>query len=148
MMKKLLILIMILIGGQLCFAQQFPTKNNLNSRSQNSLAYGILEEIEESIANAQISAIYHYLSSQIYLSFLNGVSGYYSSNQAYYVLENFLKEYKVTSFSFDNIKLNTLTPLATGTYYYEHKGNRSEAKMYLTLKLTGKSWQITQIAIN
>jgi len=134
--------------GQQIFAQKDPLRSDLKTSSQNTLAYEILEEIEIGIAKAKLSTLSPHLSSQIYLSFLNGVSGYYSSNQAYYVLENFINEYKVISFKFDSFNFNTITPFAKGTYYYEHKGNRSEAKVYLTMKLIGKTWKITQISIN
>jgi hypothetical protein len=147
-MKIILILSLILILGQQIFAQEYPIKNDLQSNSQNTMAYEILEEIEMGISKTKLSTISQHLSSQIYLSFLNGVSGYYSANQAYYVLENFINEYKVISFKFDSFNFNTITPFAKGTYYYEHKGNRSEAKVYLTMKLTSKSWEITQISIN
>lgn len=147
-MKNIIILILILFLGQQIFAQKYPIKSELRATSQNTMAYETLEEIEMGISKTKLSAISPHLSSHIYLSFLNGVSGYYSSNQAYYVLENFFKEYKVTSFKFDNFNFNTVTPFAKGTYNYEHKGNRSEAKVYLTMKLTGKSWKITQISIN
>ena len=139
---------MIFILGQQIFAQEYPIKSEINSNSQNTVAYEILEEIEMGISKTKLSAISPHLSSHIYISFLNGVSSYYSSNQAYYVLENFFKEYKVTSFKFDSFNFNTITPFAKGTYNYEHKGNRSESKVYLTMKLTGKSWKITQISIN
>ena len=147
-MKKIIILSLILILGQQIFAQEYPIKNDLQPNSQNTMAYEILEEIEMGISKTKLSTISQHLSSQIYLSFLNGVSGYYSANQAYYVLENFINEYKVISFKFDSFNFNTITPFAKGTYYYEHKGNRSEAKVYLTMKLTSKSWEITQISIN
>ena len=147
-MKKIIILILIFILGQQIFAQEYPIKSEINSNSQNTVAYEILEEIEMGISKTHLSAISPQLSSHIYLSFLNGVSGYYSANQAYYVLENFFKEYKVTSFKFDSFNFNTVTPFAKGTYNYENKGNRSEAKVYLTMKLTGESWKITQISIN
>ncbi|MFC2103098.1 DUF4783 domain-containing protein [Bacteroidota bacterium] len=147
-MKNFLMIVLLIIGGQDYFAQKDPLKRNLNSKSQNILANGILDTVELAIANSQPEDISPYLYVQTYLSFLSGVTGYYSSNQAYYILENFFKEYKVASFKFENIKLNTLTPFATGTYYYDFNGNRGEAKVYITLKLTGTTWKITQIDIN
>ena len=147
-MKKIIILILFFILGQQIFTQQYPLNNELQSNSQNTTGYKILEEIEMGISESKLSVISQHLSSQIYLSFLNGVSGYYSSNQAYYVLENFFDKYKVVSFKFSSFNFNTVAPFAKGTYYYEYKGNRSEAKVYLTMKLTGKSWEITQISIN
>ena len=147
-MMKIIILILLLILGQQIFSQEYPIKSDLKSNSQNTMAYEILEEIEMGISKTELSAIYPHLSSQIYLSFINGVSGYYSANQAYYVLEKFINEYKVISFKFDSFNFNTITPFAKGNYNYEYKGNRSEAKVYLTLKLTSKSYKITQISIN
>jgi Domain of unknown function (DUF4783) len=147
-MKKLIILIVFFTGVQQISAQKYPIRNEFRSNSQNSLGYDILNEVEAGISEAKLSEISPYLSSNVYLSFLNGISGYYSSNQAYYILEDFFKEYKATSFKFESINFNTTIPFAKGTYYYEHKGNRSEAKVYLTMKLTGKSWQITQISID
>ncbi len=147
-MKKIIILILFLFFGQLYFPQEYYIKKDLMSNSQNSLVYSVLNDIEKGILKANISDISPYLASHVYLSFLNGISGYYSSNQAYYTLDKFLKEYKVISFSFSKIKIITSNPFAIGTYYYEYRGNRSEARVYLTLKLTSKSWQITQISIN
>ena len=146
-MKKLLSLIIILLSTQVLIAQNNELKQNLNSNSLSSSAYGLLDDIEKGISETETSEISTYLASQVYLSFVNGISGYYSSNQAYYVIEEFLKEYKVISFRFNKFKLNTTAPYAIGTYYYEHKGNRSEAKVYVTLKFTSKSWQITQLSI-
>ena len=146
-MKKLFIAIIFLFAAQIFVAQENQLKQNLNSNSLNSAAVGLLDDIEKGISDTKTSNISPYLSSQVYLSFLNGISGYYSSNQAYYVIEKFLKEYKVISFRFNKLKLNTTAPFAIGTYYYEHKGNRSEAKVFVTLKFTSKYWQITQISI-
>jgi hypothetical protein len=146
-MKKILIPIMILLSTQVFIAQDNQLKHNLNTNSLNSAAHGLLDDFEKGISDTKTSDISPYLASQVYLSFINGISGYYSSNQAYYVIEKFLKEYKVISFIFNKFKLNTTTPFAIGTYYYEHKGNRSEAKVFVTLKFTSKSWQITQISI-
>lgn len=145
---KLIILIVLIIGVQQISAQKYPIKNDFKSNSQNSAGYDILNEVETGISQAELSEISPYLSSNVYLSFLNGISGYYSSNQAYYILEDFFNEYKAISFKFENININTTIPFAKGTYYYEHKGNRLEAKVYLTMKLAGKSWQITQISID
>lgn len=147
-MKILLIIMLFIFGGQHFFAQNDHIKRNLNSKTQNIIANSIIDSIETGIANSLPEAISQYLSDQTYLSLLGGVSGYYSSNQVFYILERFFNEYKVLSFAFENIKLNTLIPFATGTYFYEHKGKRSEAEVYITLKLIGKHWKITQLTIN
>ena len=146
-MKNLLLYIFLscLVIG---FAKANAEHSELDSIAQNSGLDEIITEIEKGFVEGDVSLISPHFSSQLYLSFLNDVSGYYSSNQAYYILEKFFKEYSVISFSFDQVKTDINTPYATGIYYYEQKGNRSEAKVYLSLKYTNKSWEITQISID
>lgn len=147
-MKIVFIILLIIIGGKNHLAQDDQLKRNFHSQSQSKLAGELLDTIEQAIADSHYENISPYLSEQTYLSFLNGVNGYYSSNQAYYILEDFFKEYKVISFNLNEIRLNTLTPFATGICYYDNKGNRDEANIYITLKLTGTTWKITQMTIN
>jgi Domain of unknown function (DUF4783) len=148
MMKKLLIILMILIGGELLLVQGSQVNENSTSDNQDSSAYKILDKIEEGISQSNTTIISSYFSPEIYLSLLSSISGYYTSNQAYYVMEDFFKNYKVTAFKFDKVNLDALTPYAVGTYYFDNKGNRSEAKVYITIKQIGITWQITQISIN
>lgn len=147
-MKKILLFFVILSGFIVG-----NTRGNLveclsDSTTQDVEIYEMIKQIENGFAKSDVSFISPHLGSQVYLSFLNDVSGYYSSNQAYYILEKFLKEYSVITFSFDKIKTDTTTPFATGRYYYEHRGNRAEAKVYLSLKYSNNSWEITQISID
>lgn len=108
----------------------------------------IFREIENGISSGNIGMISKYLSAQTYLNLSNGISGYYSSNQAYYVLEGFLKLYRVTDFSFDNIHTDENNPFATGTYNYLFRGKHETNEVYISLKQIGKRWKITQITIN
>lgn len=104
--------------------------------------------IEDSFREADINKISKYFGQQTYFSLLNGISGYYSSNQAYYVLQDFYNLYKVTAFKFDHIKSDKTTPYATGKYNYDYKGKRGVAQVYISLKKTGNNWIITQLTIN
>ena len=108
----------------------------------------VVKKIQDAIINKDISTLVDHLSSQTYFNLLNGISGYYSSNQAYFVLEDFLKTYRVTSFNFDEINTKNNTPFTTGSYDYDFKGNRNSARIYMQLRNTGKHWRITQITIN
>ena len=108
----------------------------------------VVKKIQGAIVDKDINTIVGHLSSQTYFNLPNGISGYYSSNQAYFVLEDFLKTYRATSFNFDEINSKNNAPFATGTYEYDFKGNRNSARIYLQLRNTGKNWIITQITIN
>ena len=45
-------------------------------------------------------------------------------------------------------KIDQSISSARGEYYFERKGKREVAHLYLTLSKSGSKWQITQISIN
>jgi len=121
---------------------------NSKDFTKHEQAVDAVKKIQDAIVNKDISTLVNHLSPQTYFNLPNGISGYYSSNQAYFVLEDFLKTYRVTSFNFDEINTENNTPFATGNYDYDFKGNRKSARIYMQLRNTGKNWRITQITIN
>ncbi len=127
------------------YSQNFNSNSKTNTQSE---SYRIFTEISSGISSQDVESIARYFSSQTYLSLSNGISGYYSSNQAYYVLEDFFKVYRVTSFRFDNVQTDSNNPYATGEYQFEYRGKRDLAQVYISLKKTGKNWKISQITIN
>ena len=129
-------------------SQDYNINKKLNSESNFHFENVIFQEIENGIVESDVSKIARYFSEKPYLSFSNGVTGYYSSNQAYYVLEDFFNIYKVISFKFDHKKNDDSVSYATGIYYYESNGKRDSAKVYITLSKIGDNWFITQISIN
>ena len=129
-------------GQENNFIQKY--NNQPNFKVENS----IILEIEIGLATGDVSKISRYFGEKPYLSFSSGISGYYSANQAYYVLEDFFKMYKVISFKFENKKIEESLSYATGIYYYERKGKRDSSLVYVTLNKIGKNWFITQISIN
>ncbi len=135
------------------FTAEFYSQDNniskkLNSQSKFHFENVIFQEIENGIVESDVSKIARYFSPKPYLSFSNGVTGYYSSNQAYYILEDFFNIYKVISFKFDHKKNDNSVSYATGIYYYESRGKRDSAQVYITLSKLGDNWFITQISIN
>ena len=130
------------------YSQDYNINKKLNSESNFHFENVIFQEIENGIVESDVSKIARYFSEKPYLSFSNGVTGYYSSNQAYYVLEDFFNIYKVISFKFDYKKNDDPDSYATGIYYYESNGKRDSAKVYITLSKIGDNWFITQISIN
>jgi hypothetical protein len=140
---------LVLIAG-LSDYSVYPQDNKLTSidiGKQNS-AKVVLLDIENSIAKGNINALFKNLSPLTYFSLSNGIRGYYSSNQAYYILEDFFKIYQVISFRFHSLQSEDGNPYATGIYFYQYKGKRESSQVYVSLKNTGKSWKITQITFN
>jgi hypothetical protein len=144
-----LISFILIIGLSVCIihAQNKEIPRSGNNRQGNS-AGSILTEIEGGIAKGNIGAIFKHLSPQTYFSLTNGIRGYFSSNQAYYILVDFFKVYPALSFKFHSIQTENGNPYATGIYLYEFKGKRESAQVFISLKNAGKSWKIIQITFN
>ncbi|QQS34868.1 MAG: DUF4783 domain-containing protein [Ignavibacteriales bacterium] len=144
----LLTILLITSPAQIIFGQgnSLVDKNRLNNQKSESQI--VFDEIQTGISESNVAALSGYFSPQTYLSLSNGVSGYYSSNQAYYVLEEYFKVYQITSFRFNNIRNDETSPYATGVYSYDLKGKRDTARVYISLKKTGNRWKISQITFN
>ncbi|WP_337872665.1 DUF4783 domain-containing protein [Ignavibacterium sp.] len=146
-MKKLLFIFLLITSNQICFSQEsFISKSD--SKTANQILSNVFEDIESSIREGNVTKLSKYLGTQTYFSLSNGVNGYYSLNQAYYILENYFNLYKVTAFKFNQITKDKSNPYATGIFAYDSKGKRSTSKVYISLKKIGDKWNITQLTIN
>ncbi|MDR3609876.1 MAG: DUF4783 domain-containing protein [Ignavibacteriaceae bacterium] len=149
MIKNFYLIFFVLIAGLSDYSvySQDNKLTGIDNGKQNS-AKVVLLDIENSIAKGNINALFKNLSPLTYFSLTNGIRGYYSSNQAYYILEDFFKIYQVISFRFHSLQSEDGNPYATGIYFYQYKGKRESSQVYVSLKNTGKSWKITQITFN
>ena len=123
-------------------------KQNFNSNNKIKTQTLIFNDIETGIMTNDVKKISKHFSPQPYISLINGVNGYYSSNQAYYIIQDFLNSYQAISLKIAESKGDELTSYGKGDYYFERKGKREAARLYLTLSKSGSKWQITQISIN
>jgi len=150
-MKNFYFILFILVTGlsvPLIFAQENKVTNTDNIRQENISVKVILDEIERGISKGNVDELSKHLSPKTYFSLSNGTRGYYSFNQAYYILEDFFKVYQVVSFRYQTVQAVEENPYATGAYVYEFKGKRVSTQVYISLKNTGKNWKITQITFN
>ncbi len=147
-MNKYFYIIICFFFFSVSYPQTSDTTKRTETKKQTQPEELIFKEIESGIKEAKVSKISKYFGQQTYFSFSTGINGYYSSNQAFYVLEDFFNLYKVTSFKFDYVKVDKTNSHATGTYNYDNKGQRSTAQVYISLKKIGNNWIITQFTIN
>jgi len=151
-MKKLyFILTFLLIIGLIPIYNLPQVKDIVERKDERSFKESYrstLNEIGDGISSGKITSISNLFSSQIYLNLANGVSGYYSSNQAYYVIQEFLKTHQVISLNINDIQEDEENVYATGTYSFLVKGKRESSQIYISLKHGSKKWKITQITIN
>jgi hypothetical protein len=108
----------------------------------------IFARIEEGIAEGSVDKFSSYFSSKNYISLSNGTAGYYSSNQSYYVIKDFLSICVPSSFKLTNIVTETKSPFASGTIKYTSKGIRKTATVFITLQMVDNQLCISQITIN
>ena len=138
----------IVTSGRLSFSQYDSIQQNLSSDTKIKTQTIIFNNLESGILTNDVKKISKYFSPQPYISLINGVNGYYSSNQAYYILEDFFTTYKVVSFKISETKNEESVSYGKGDYYFEKKGKRQVAHLYVTLSKSGSKWHITQISIN
>lgn len=141
-----ILFIFLTLPGILTGQEKFRSTEKSNTNNQ--ILNTVFDDIEVAIKNGDASRLSKHLGAQTYFSLSNGVNGYYSVNQAYYILEEYFNIFKVASFKFKQISKSLTNPYATGLLAYENKGVRNTAKVYISLKKIGDKWNITQITIN
>ncbi|TSA27661.1 MAG: DUF4783 domain-containing protein [Ignavibacteriales bacterium] len=125
--------------------------NSVVIKAQGSTGKGALKvflRIEDGMAGATVDKFSKYFGNKNYLSLSNGVSGYYSTNQSYYVIKDFLSIYQPTFFKLTNIVTETATPFASGILKYSTKGVRGSSIVFISLHFIDGEWKISQITIN
>ncbi len=114
-------------------------KNNIKS---------VFSEFEHGIKTGAIKEFSNQLMIETYISLENGESAYYSSNQSFYILKDFLQSYKPLSFKYINTNYSIERPFAIGRLVYSKNGIRGESQVFIALKLENEAWKISQIIIN
>jgi hypothetical protein len=150
-MKTLFLTVVIgflVLGSSSLFPQHNNLQQNLSTDSKLKVQSIVFNDIEKGIVSTDVKKFSQYFSPQPYISLVNGVNGYYSSNQAYYIMEDFFNSFKIVSFEMAETKTEGTVSYGKGDYYYEKKGRREVAHLYISLSKSGNKWYITQISIN
>jgi len=128
----------------LFFSQAGLAGSKIKSPQENPIK--VFSLIETSINSGDVSAISKFISSQTYISLSNGETGYYSSVQSYYIIQDFFKNYKVVSFKFRSVS-DADNPYGIGTLVYEFRNKRVTAQVFVSLSETGNDWLISQFTV-
>ena len=108
----------------------------------------IFNKIESGIKEFDVTKFSDYFQSETFVSFINEVSGSFSSNQLFFIVQDFINTYKPISFRITKISSGPQYSFATGFYDYSYEGIRGVAKFYISLKIESGNWRISQISIN
>ena len=131
--------------------KQIPKRTQVEDQSAASQARNddrsIFNSVQEGITTGNIGVFSRHMDAQVYVNLRGGESGYYSANQAYYLLEDYFKARKLVSFDFTTVGETETNPYATGRAAFNVKGSRENAQVYVSLSLSQDRWVITQIKI-
>ena len=105
-------------------------------------------EIGDGFTYSNVYSIVPFFESEVYLNIRGEDKGYYSSDQAKNILENFLTTYPVVSFKWRNSSRSDLYAFATGKFKYKKNGYTNEFDISISLNYINDSWLIDQIIIN
>jgi hypothetical protein len=136
--KVLLIATSLILFGSTHTAQELKSKE----------AQKLLIKIEEGLNSGSVDKFSNYFDERCYISLSSNISGYYSANQAYYIIKDYFSVYKPISFNFNFSSTDTDNPFAAGNLKYNNKGIRGNAIVFVTLHYVSNKWLISQITIN
>jgi hypothetical protein len=135
------ILLIFLIFGEISSIEK-------NTHSFQNEISNIFIKFENGMKTGAVKDFSLFFNVETYISLENGVSSYFSQNQSYYVLKEFLSTYKPIRFKFIRINESTDMPFAVGQFTYSLRGMRGTSQVFVSLKKTGSDWKISQITIN
>ncbi|NCQ17150.1 MAG: DUF4783 domain-containing protein [Ignavibacteria bacterium] len=119
-----------------------PTQEIQNQKKE----LQIFSDIERTFSSGNISLISSYFPSQIYLSLSTGVNGFYSGNQAYYILQNYFQVYQPIAFKYTQ-RSESDNGFATGVFSFENRNKKGTAQVFISIEYSGARWKISLITI-
>ncbi|MBI9070504.1 MAG: DUF4783 domain-containing protein [Melioribacteraceae bacterium] len=147
-MRILYKIILLLFISQLNFAQVAGEDKSELVQIKFETADTLFNKIKIGLTKGEIEKFNMYLDNKTYISLSNGKMGYYSSNQIYYIFEDFFDSYKPFDFDYSTVRAGSQKPFASGTLKYINNGKHKAAKVFVSLiRILGK-WKISQLTIN
>ena len=107
----------------------------------------ILDEIQNGISKGDAALFSRHFGSQVYISLKGSEGGYYSANQALYVLQNFFSSHRPISFAFSTHGEADETPFATGRGHLNARGVRESVQVYVSLTQHNGRWVVAEFNV-
>lgn len=118
------------------------------TQTGDSLAYAdIFRSVENGIVGGNVGAFSQYFGAQVHVSLPGGESGYYSSNQAYSILQNYFGSRRTQSFRFSTYGESPSTPYATGAGRFVVRGAVETVQLYVAVSRIENRWILSQVNI-
>ena len=107
----------------------------------------VFNDVQMGISQGNVAIFSPHLCGQVRVTLHGGDTGLYSANQAYYLLQNFLRDHRPLNFTFTTYGESDSTPYGTGSAAFIFQGIRQHAQVYVALAAEGGRWVITHINI-
>ncbi|HEY6192136.1 MAG TPA: DUF4783 domain-containing protein [Bacteroidota bacterium] len=144
--STILILAILPVAGSSCASAQELYAVPERER-KNPVASSIFTDLQSGILAGDVAAFSDRLAKQVYLNLSDRESGFFSQNQALYILKDYFKTHRILSFKFTTISQVEGTPFATGGGTYLRRGNPEILQVYVALKKSGDGWVISQFSV-
>jgi len=108
----------------------------------------VLKQIEKGFIQNNVKLFADYFNDNCYLSLNNGVSGYYTSSQAYYIFEKYFLNNKIIEYKVNDSSINNNQVIVEVSIKYIVNGITNNGQVLITLKNINNKFLITQFFIS
>ncbi len=136
MIKKMFLVLLFFFSCHIISAQDKTSEINF-----------ILNKAHNGIEKTNVSLFSDYLNSRVYISLSDGTKGYFSANQSYYIIQDFLNSINPIEVSFETASEDSENPVAFGEIQYFSSGKKNKLKLFISMEFFHDKWRITHISM-
>jgi Domain of unknown function (DUF4783) len=107
----------------------------------------IIRDVETGIVKNDVKSFTRYFDKNIYITLREGETGYFSANQAVYVLQNYFESHRFLRFTFSKVNVTDVPLYATGGGTFLSKGSQEQVQIYITVSHVKSGYVITQFCV-
>ena len=115
--------------------------------SDSNAVFALVRKVENGILLARLEDISGDFSHEVYINMQGSEAGYYSANQASYILLNFFGARTTVGFKLSTVGYTDDAPYATGAGVFTRPGKRETLQIYLGLTKVERRWVISQFNV-
>jgi uncharacterized protein DUF4783 len=108
----------------------------------------VFVDIADGISYSNVYMIVPYFGSEVYLNFVENEKGYYSPDQAQFIMDNFFTNYPASSFKWKVSNATENFAFALGKHKYKKNGYSNKFDVSVSLKYFNNKWLIDQVIVN
>ncbi len=105
-------------------------------------------DAEEALLTGDVDFFAGHFSTNVVLNLRDSESGSFSSNQAFYVFRNYLRNRKIVHLDLVQGGGNRSNPYASGVAGVNIQGSRETMNVYIEVRKTGDGWAVIQITFS